>query len=240
MRVSSPKQAKNGGFLHVLKADAKIPSIPPKEEKPIRQIDCAALWKCWHGQTTVEMIDGMAFHLGVSGESMEQLGAVHSPEHSAWAFPMREASGRIIGIRLRTSGGNKFCVTGSRQGLFIPECEAGKTMHVTEGPTDCAAALTMGFYSVGRPSCQGCEQMLVNFIELQEIQRVVIVSDNDKKENNYAGQRGAEKLQEILPVPSIIWQPPQKDLRAFLQDGGTRQLIQCMTKDMIWTQPKHS
>jgi len=46
---------------------------------------------------------------------------------------MREASGKMIGIRLRGQDGRKWAITGSRQGLFMSTTNGNPLLFVTEG-----------------------------------------------------------------------------------------------------------
>jgi hypothetical protein len=54
----------------------------------------------------------------------------------------------------------------------------------------------------------------------------VVVSDNDGP-----GIEGAKVLFEKIPIPKTMFIPPGKDLRAFVRDGGTKQLIDSMLKN---------
>lgn len=103
------------------------------------------------------------------------------------------------------------------------------TLYICEGPTDTAAALTLGLFAIGRPSCMGCEEMITKLIRLQGIRRVIIITDND-----IPGLRGAAKLQRQIPAMSCAWSPPCKDLRAFVNAGGDRRMLEAMTKDLVW------
>jgi 5S rRNA maturation endonuclease (ribonuclease M5) len=146
---------------------------------------------------------------------------------------MFSATGDTIGIRLRTIDGKKFAVKGSRQGLFIPEMVPRKELVVTEGPTDTAAALSLDLFAIGKPSCLGCENMVNELVALHRIRTVVVVADRDAP-----GQRGAERLQATLSVPSVIFTPPAKDFRAAVNAGMTKEIAVAMIKNQVWTKPK--
>src|SRR5439155_12311592 len=97
-------------------------------------------------ETGNELLTQDTSSLGLSATSLLRLGVGWSAPYRAWAFPMRDAGGAIRGIRLRTVAGKKFCVRGSKDGLFIPEESAAVgPLLVCEGPTDTAALLDMGF-----------------------------------------------------------------------------------------------
>lgn len=67
-------------------------------------------------------LQSYAAALGVSEESLRRLGATHAPPHRALAFPMRDADGKVIGIRLRGDNGGKWAVKGSNgSGMFFDD-----------------------------------------------------------------------------------------------------------------------
>jgi DNA primase len=110
-------------------------------------------------------------------------------------------------------------VKGGHEGLFVPsELPAGGLLLVTEGPTDCAAMLTLGFPAGGRPSCRGGVEPVCG---LARGRPVVIVADADEP-----GRLGADALAIVLarlcPAVRVI-RPPDgvKDARAWLQRGAT-------------------
>ncbi len=129
----------------------------------------------------------------------------------AFTFPMRDEKCKIIGIRRRFGDGYKKAITGSQNGLFIPAgLSSDKPLFITEGPTDTASALDLGFDAVGRPNCDSKIEMTVRFARGRKI---VIICDND-----LPGRDGAKKLAKelILHCPEVkIICPPAgiKDLR---------------------------
>jgi len=238
MRIQSQTQTRNEGWLHKLTDPIPVYN-PPRPAIAERPPDLKAMWAKWSNGTDFHHLDGFAMSLGVDTDALRLLGCAWGK--NAWAFPMKNAKGQVIGIRLRNEKGQKWAVQGSKQGIFIPEEQMhdGNILYIVEGPTDAAAALTLGLCAIGRPSCMGCDEMIVDHIRLQGIKRVVIVTDNDQP-----GLRGAEKLQSALPVFSAIWVPPCKDLREFLTAGGNTRIIEATLKDTVWTpavrRPIHS
>lgn len=185
---------------------------------------------------TCEAVKDLAVTLGVTYEALSLLACGYSGEHKAFAFPMWDGSGRIIGIRLRDSNGRKWAVTGSRQGIFsTPRFGDPKhnTVFIAEGPTDTAAVLSMGLPAIGRPSCNACIAYTLAQIARDEFRRAVIITDNDDP-----GIKGAMALQAELNIPSCILVPPAKDIREFYTAGGTRELLESIVNQLTWKQPK--
>jgi 5S rRNA maturation endonuclease (ribonuclease M5) len=157
----------------------------------------------------------LAQSLGVTAASLVRLDVGFDGE--AFCFPMRDASGAIIGIRRRFGNGQKVCVCGSQNGLFIPAgIDKAVKVVICEGPTDCAAALDLGWDAIGRPNCDSKIAMTVRYIRQR---KAVIVADRDS-----AGLRGARKLYEALETAGSavrIIVPPDgcKDLRDWKRRG---------------------
>jgi hypothetical protein len=187
---------------------------------------------------TVGAFAAMSIRLGVSPESLRRLNMGFAEPLSAFSFPMRDATDRIIGVRLRDANGNKTAIRGSRNGLFIPRgpSNAKLPLLVVEGPTDAAAALDLGFEVVGRPSCSACVDMTCAYCRGRD---VVVVEDHDEPKVLpggkvfYPGQEGAAKLAAVLRATArtikVIAPIRAKDLRAWVRAGATRDLV----KDVI-------
>lgn len=245
MRVESDKPSTGSdgatGWIHVL---SELPPPPARKHrvytpKPKRSmIDFSAVMDRYMAQTTISGVARFACELHVTVASLQRLGAAWGSR--AWAFPMRDAAGQIIGIRLRSPEGGKYAVTGSSQGLFMPRyfLNGGEPVYVCEGPTDTAAVLDLGFAAVGRPSCRGGGPMLAKRLAGRA---VVIVADRDEPKFRpdgsvwYPGRDGAADLAKQLvdhcsSVKVIQPPPPYKDAREWISGGGTRNAFQLRTQ----------
>jgi hypothetical protein len=163
----------------------------------------------------------LAVNLGVSAESLGRLGIGWASRYCSWSFPMIDAAGIVLGIRLRRPDGSKLSVKGGHDGLFIPEALDIDQLLIAEGPTDCAALLDLGFNAVGRPNCAGGVKLLVELVQRLAVPEVVIVADGDGP-----GQRGANSLASVLlaycPAVRIVTPPDGiKDARAWKCAGAT-------------------
>jgi len=221
--AGSVKRCGDAGWLHILSNAAhkrhkrknyfaRI-SIDFGKEK-----DFSGFTRLYKQQLTKEKLQKLSKQLKISAESLTKLNI--GWDGRAYTFPMSEAKGRIIGIRRRFANGFKCSVKASQAGLFIPEgLSHTKPLLITEGTTDTAAALDLGFSAIGRPNCNSLIRMTASAVK--DYKEIVIVSDNDT-----SGRAGAGKLANYLAVRctkvKIIY-PPEgiKDLRQWLQDGLT-------------------
>lgn len=244
MRVLSNKTARNGGYLHLIDG-VKPASLPPTTKREAPTINATKFFEEWGDCGTESALPGLADLLGVTVESLGALGSTYIWDLSqvnkhwrgtAWAFPMCDAWRNYVGVRLRQEkdeGADKWAVTGSHQGLFLPRMEPKARVFICEGPTDTAAGLSMGLFTIGRPSCRGCEGTIIQYLKRQDVREAVLIGDNDG-----AGTEGALLLAAMLPIPSVILTPPAKDLRRFYRAGGTAGILNALADSRLWTQPR--
>jgi len=232
MRIAegSIKETKNGGYLHRLSNFdlSHIRTIPAKAEIAKRDdLPELAIYFKEQGRKKPHRLQWLSEQLGIPVWTLNELHIGWSERQKAFSFPMKDSNGHIIGIRLRSWNGRKYAVTGSREGLFIPkDLKISSRILICEGPTDCAALLSICFPAIGRPSCTSGVKLIVEWIERNNVEDVIIVSDADEP-----GQRGAQKLTSDLSiyVPSIrIIRPPGafKDIRDWVNAGATAKDIE--------------
>ncbi len=238
-RIESSKRIGESGWLHVLRNTG--PTWTPWR-RSIRvatrmmqrggkgAADFGKLATDFAAAIKPEALDRLAVGLGVTAESLRRLGIGWAAKHRGWAFPMHNAAGDVLGIRLRLAGGKKLSVRGGREGLFIPTLATNHspltTLLICEGPTDTAAMLDLGFHAVGRPSCTGGVKLLIELVAKQRPARMAIVSDADAP-----GQRGAETLASALTAycrdVRVIAPPASvKDAREWKRSGATAADVQ--------------
>jgi hypothetical protein len=236
-RMESSKRCGDAGWLHRLQDRPWYPTrrivrmATPSPAIGLRH-DLERLAAQYQAAVDPGRLFQLARSLGLSTQALTALDIGWCCEEQSWAFPMSDARGKVLGIRLRRPNGFKFSVKGGREGLFIPRrvgqgrsgsVPGGTPLMICEGATDTAALLDMGFDSVvGRPSCTGGVQLLIELVKVRQRPEIVIISDNDAP-----GRHGAENLASVLAMyaPAVrIIQPPHgiKDARAWRQAGANR------------------
>jgi hypothetical protein len=165
----SVKKCSDAGYLHILedrhnghnrhRCGAKWRhSLTVKHSQENRTRDFDRMSARHQSQLTDARLHALAGSLGVSAGSLQRLRT--GWDGRAYAFPMSDASGRVVGIRRRFVNGGKASVKGSRTGLSIPLDLTGVgPLLLCEGPTDTGAALDLGFDALGRPSCNSLVEM---------------------------------------------------------------------------------
>lgn len=192
--------------------------------------------------------------LGISADSLWRLRIGWCEKAAAHSFPMYGETGQMIGIRLRTGLGKKFCVGGSKNGLFIPcEMTGDGPLLIVEGPTDCGAALDWGFDAIGRPSALACVAMTVAYCRRQRREVVIVANHDEPKyrldingnpmgEPFYPGQEGGEKLaNELASVGlgvKLIEPLGAKDCRQWKREGATREVVETVIDNARWWSAK--
>lgn len=182
--------------------------------------------------------------IGISQESLKRMrvGYMTSQElkkvgtdcrgKGAWTIPMRSATNYVVGIRLRLQSGRKFSIKGGSNGLFIPaNLDSSKPLLITEGSSDCLAALDMGFEAIGKPSNTSGHIEAAYFAKQRGFKWCIVVPDNDvhnekaKKATELGLGRTIECLKSSGISVKVIRATKSKDLREYLRRGGKRSTI---------------
>ena len=241
MRVQSDRQARNRGWIHRTGAagDARASLPPPQDRKLL--LDCAAYHAALRRRWDWRDLDGFSDLLRVDNDALESLQPAFDAVHAAWAFPMRDGDGRVCGVRLRSYEGRKWAVGGSREGLFYaPDLAPGEELVVCEGPTDTAAALSLGLPAVGRPSCAGGAEAFGALVRRLRVKKITVVADHDAPHSRpdgsvwYPGRDGARALAKGLRRMWRLVLPPAKDMRAWFHEGATRRQFDALARSATW------
>lgn len=236
-RVESARRCGEAGWLH--REDAK--AGPARRRSQVRSVMLATapswiadfLTSCRapHGDPGFAMLKlaALSVALRVPLPALDALGGGWSMRHDAFAFPMFDGYGDLVGVHLRWLDGRKQALAGSKLGLFIPQSLKGDAdpLLICEGLSDTAAALSLGFRSaVGRPSCSAGGSDLVALCRRLRPASAVIVADADT-----VGQAGARRLAadlhlQVLDVRVITPPQPFKDFRGWTNAGADRAAVQ--------------
>ena len=223
--VHKPDGPSRGGV--VPRVPAKKPEAPPPDfnilQKRCRAAMTGTRWR------------RLSESLQVGVQSLTELQVGWHEDMVAHTFPMFDPRKNIIGMRIRTTAGRKWAITGSRNGLFLPftpppVVKSGRTgrVYVVEGPTDLAALLNLGLYGIGRPDNQSGNAMIAQFMAIHKPESIVILHDTDPPGTPAAEltQLGAQKLAGILRRQwrsVYIMQPIKcKDLREWIERRGIK------------------
>jgi hypothetical protein len=219
------KRIGDAGFLHHLTISSHYQgrSFTNCVSRVVRRLpDLSADAALYQRNLHCPSLQDLAFRLGVTAQSLTSLGIGWCSKKRAWSFPMLDAKGQVIGIRLRAASGQKFAISGSRQGLFYSRAAlADGRWIITEGPTDCAAAIDLGFPSVGLPSAGAAIPMLTRLVSIYRPQSVITVADNDSTGLHGMLATAAALRLHVRDVRLV--RPPEriKDLREWRQRGLT-------------------
>ena len=143
---------------------------------------------------------------------------------------MFDGNADFTGIRLRSDSGDKWALTGSRQGIFLPEAPPpGEDVCICEGPTDLAALLSLGLWGIGRPSCTGGALEIAAFCRRRGIRSLTILADNDGP-----GRAGAERLAAETRLRARIVSLPAKDVREAVRLGASKATIEACINNASW------
>ena len=238
-RIESPKRCGEAGWLHVLRDDgptwatvAAVDSTWPsaRMSEPATASSTSPSWRPTFARPSGPRPSmRLAVALGVSVESLRRLGMGWSAKHRAWSFPMSNAAGNVLGVRLRLPGGKKLIVRGGKEGLVHSRGSSTPSglLLIAEGPTRYGGAVGHGILC-GRAArhARAASSCWWSWCGKLKPSGVVIVADGDAP-----GQRGAESLASVLLAysPSVrIITPPAgvKDAREWKRRGATAADVQ--------------
>ena len=214
-RVESERKIGEAGWLHTTDGSAfasrkrfvvsiKHPDVP--------LIDFEESARKYAAHITNSQIDWLSRAITISPKTLMLFGVGHDGKN--YTFPMWSGH-KVVGIRLRTAF-RKFCVTGSRLGLFKPNWshdDRGGDLFICEGESDAASLYDKGLMAVGRP---GCKLAVAECVDMARGRDVVVARDNDD-----VGREGAKMLLESVSKvakSACMIAPPNdyKDFREWL------------------------
>lgn len=240
MRTQSDRETKNGGWLHRIRDRPPMPTRPlppPDDSRLAPAIDARAIWQDYRAGNVQATGDAAAL-LGLPPWTAWEMGAGIDPQGNL-AFPMRDGNLHVTGIRLRNARGEKWAVKGSRAGVFTPvrynpqDWENNGHAVVVEGPTDAAAVIALDMIPIGRPSCLGCEQILIDAARTLGATALTVVADNDGP-----GVMGARRLCVSLSAAGVrhrlVTAGGYKDMREWWRAWTTRKTVELQWAQALW------
>jgi len=239
MRVQSSNPLKSsklgGGWFHSLDSTVEIKRPAKTKTARIPLQHMPRLAESYRLKVNEDALRIYAKSKGVSVDSYKRMEIGF--DGKCWAFPMRNGNDVIVGIRLESPSGDRFCVKGSHNGLFWPQDVSALTdglLMVCEGYSDCAALLDMGFDAVGRSQCNAGPDDIIQLLSKCR-REVIVVSDHDSPKTRpdgsvwLPGQEGAYQLAKQIKRHtrriSLFLPPTAKDVRQWVREGCNRDLF---------------
>lgn len=216
------RTAANGAHVHVLAERTRLP--PPRviRRTPPPDARMADLHAAHHELAErTGAVDRLADLLGVAADALRELATGWAGR--AWSWPMRDALGRVVGMRYRGVPRHeqrtaRWCERGSRLGVVGPVPADGPIV-VCEGESDAAAARTLGVPAIAVPGAGTAADVVADLARGRDL---VLIVDADEP-----GRAGGRRItsRSILPAQSVrVVEPPRGagDLREALHAGMTR------------------
>lgn len=220
-----------------------IPTSTMAEQQPSApEIDWATkAHGCHQRALTSGKLTEIATELGISTDALTALGVGWSNAKQVSTWPERDASGKVVGIKIRNAKGDKWYALDGHSGLYFTAgslAGAGRVLLIVEGGTDTAKGIELGLNVVGRPSAEdGLEKLIQLLTGLPTDWQIIVVGENDQRENKlgeiiWPGRDAADAMAANLSDAlgrQVRWALPPagaKDLRAWAnaradQDAAT-------------------
>lgn len=203
--------------------------LPPRRIKDLPREGVKPVRRCWVGfqehfqnQADDQCLEQLAQHLSVTVESLRSIGVGWCRKQNCWTFPEWNGEQEICGIVRRFTNGNKFALNDSNRGVTLPSGwdQSDQRLHICEGASDVAAAISCGMRAIGRPGLKSGFNDLAILLKNEQAE-IVMVADNDAEG---VGRKGAKKLAQRLsnalqrPIQTKAPPPQYKDLREYLME----------------------
>ena len=212
-RVSegSIKSVKSG-HIHKLQENQKPKChIKPPSKKII---DHKAMALAYERLDTSQVgLRKMAKYLSVKVAILQSMHAGYDEYRNYWVFPMFNEQFEIIGLKCRNLSGNKWCIDGSRLGVYVgASYNPNQPLMIVEGESDTATVLNQGFNVLGRPSATACFDLIVRMVVAPE---VYLFADTDSG----IGLSSTLDLAKRINCSKVIHHKWYKDPREWIAGG---------------------
>lgn len=176
----------------------------------------------WAAQLTFVHHKHLTRDLDTCGSTLRSFRVGYNPHRDCFTFPMQDAAGHVIGVHFRYPSGQRASLRGGRCGLFLSVDDEPRPQvcYVAEGVSDAMILHRQGLNVVGRSSCTGGAELLLELFSIRQPTRIVVVADNDD-----AGLRGAKRLHARLVeqgyAAQVVSPMLSKDAREVFAAGAT-------------------
>jgi DNA primase len=149
-------------------------------------------------------------------------------------FPMRNATGQIVGIQRRFWDGTKKFIFGSEFGLFYDWPVKPKSqLIVCEGITDGLTISDWNYWTVSIASATMISQKIIDFIFAFQPKCVILLADNDNAGISLMHKIRSEYLKKFNKSAAlIIPSSPYKDIRELKQGIGSELALKWLEKSI--------
>lgn len=249
-RVASPNRWKEAGFLHRLDGTRRLPRPTRREvaegSRPrLADAQLDALERRYRADVNPDALRRLAATLGLLPTTLGDYGIGWDHGARLWTFPMCDADHRLVGFRTRSWHGGKWCLPGSRNGLFIPDgaegfldARPGWRVHWPEGPTSAGALWELGHLAIGRANNNGKVDLVCAFARRFPGRHHVVWGDNDRAERvdpatgkvvvMRPGREGADKVAaalvalgpDVVRSVRVVIPSGHKDVRDWKNNGS--------------------
>ncbi|MCH9656031.1 MAG: toprim domain-containing protein [Planctomycetes bacterium] len=204
--------------------------LPPRRIKDLAP-RIKPVTRCWdvmqeqfQNQADAQSLGQLAEQLSVTVESLRSIGVGWCHRQNCWTFPERNGEQKICGFMRRYTDGKKLTLQGSQRGLTLPTDwnQPDQRLHICEGASDVAAAISCGWRAIGRPALGSGFDNLAILLK-DEPAQIVMVADNDSEGVGRAGaEKLAQRLSNVLQKTVQTKTPPKqyKDLREYLTENN--------------------
>jgi len=229
---SQKKDRAGVGFFHRHNFDGVTPPPQQQQNRPVQNWDKAmgmsATAPRRHLRPLSRLLGSSVDELkdwGVGYLTSRQLNDMGTSCNSlgCWTFPMRDAQGKVVGLRLRNYDGFKYAVSGSRNGLFYHPQSLVKraSILIVDGASDSFVGWTKGLNIIGRPSSTTGNPEIMEMFQWLKPTEIHQILDADTNANREHARDAANELISQYSYGSIFYPSKGKDLREWLLETNS-------------------
>ena len=197
-------------------------------------------------QLTEDIREQIAMELGITADALWHFDLGYCDSPPALVIPAMASEHQVVGLRHRRRNPSErvskwHCESGSAAYplLRITDVESGLPLIITEGPSDCFAATSIGMSACAKwakPLDETKARVLLDYAARVGASMCIMAGDNDASEGGeVAAYQSAALLQHLQPelrVMVVIPPKPLKDLREWVQKGATAAAVVAQATDV--------